>query len=84
MHAEMHAKMHATMGFLTGQWLAQTLLEHTIDTPNVSLVWVSGASEISQQPGFGVLDGFASVSGIAVNIGHEIVHEIGHEGYANF
>jgi ABC-type sugar transport system substrate-binding protein len=67
---------HAEMGFLTGQWLAQTMGERGINNPNVAIVWGPVASEISQQRGFGVLDGFASVSGVDVNIVHE--------GYANF
>lgn len=67
---------HAEMGFLTGQWLAQTMRERNITNPNVAIVWGPVASEISQQRGFGVLDGFASVPEVEANIVHE--------GYANF
>jgi ABC-type sugar transport system substrate-binding protein len=67
---------HAEMGFLTGQWLAQTMLERGITNPNVAIVWGSVASEISRQRGFGVLDGFASMPEVKTNIVHE--------GYANF
>jgi ABC-type sugar transport system substrate-binding protein len=67
---------HGEMGFLTGQWLAQTMLERGITNPNVAIVWGPVASEISQQRGFGVLDGFASVPEVEVNIVHD--------GYANF
>lgn len=67
---------HAEMGFLTGQWLAQTMLERGITNPNVAVVWGPVASEISRQRGFGVFDGFASVPGIEANIIYE--------NYANF
>jgi ABC-type sugar transport system substrate-binding protein len=67
---------HAEMGFLTGQWLAQTMLERGITNPNVAIVWGPVASEISRQRGFGVLDGFASMPEVKTNIMHE--------GYANF